>query len=326
MIGEGVINAINLDGGGSESAVVNGSVVNYPSDQCSEYGGLEKYGCERPVASITCMHHLGYQPVAPYDGVEAPPSAGIQALFAGLASHVAPSFVGVGSAVTPPDGTSTILKPSSSSGDSPPVSAPLTNHGTLLSADGSTSGAQVVARLHEAEGAVRNWKLFGLAAAFLGIASVGLNCLLYNVFVQPATGGDGLADVAWGRDANPHHAPHAPSVPLSSRSPRSGAADDADAVAAELAFHHQQAVATAAAAKEGLGPVLTRPFAPLPAPVPTPAPSAAAAGATSSSSLRALPPPPGAFAATRAELSDDDDHLLDAEELAMLDREYGWKG
>ena len=32
MIEIGVINAINLDGGGSSTAVVNGSIVSYPSD------------------------------------------------------------------------------------------------------------------------------------------------------------------------------------------------------------------------------------------------------------------------------------------------------
>ena len=29
----GLVNAINLDGGGSSTMVVNGTVVNYPSDQ-----------------------------------------------------------------------------------------------------------------------------------------------------------------------------------------------------------------------------------------------------------------------------------------------------
>ena len=32
LVSLGIINAINLDGGGSATAVLNGSVINYPSD------------------------------------------------------------------------------------------------------------------------------------------------------------------------------------------------------------------------------------------------------------------------------------------------------
>lgn len=33
----GLVNAVNLDGGGSATAVLNGSVINYPSDtRCGE--------------------------------------------------------------------------------------------------------------------------------------------------------------------------------------------------------------------------------------------------------------------------------------------------
>ena len=32
LIELGVVNAINLDGGGSSTVVINGTVVNYPSD------------------------------------------------------------------------------------------------------------------------------------------------------------------------------------------------------------------------------------------------------------------------------------------------------
>ena len=34
LIQLGAVNAINLDGGGSETAVVNGTLVNHPSDMC----------------------------------------------------------------------------------------------------------------------------------------------------------------------------------------------------------------------------------------------------------------------------------------------------
>jgi hypothetical protein len=47
------------------------------------------YACERPVTSITCIHHLGYKALAPFDGVEAP--SGLNSLFKGLAT--APSLI-----------------------------------------------------------------------------------------------------------------------------------------------------------------------------------------------------------------------------------------
>eukprot|EP01096_Ripella_sp_DP13-Kostka_P010899 TRINITY_DN4352_c0_g1_i1.p1 TRINITY_DN4352_c0_g1~~TRINITY_DN4352_c0_g1_i1.p1 ORF type:complete len:494 (-),score=192.32 TRINITY_DN4352_c0_g1_i1:44-1525(-) len=49
-----VINAINLDGGGSAVVVENGTVVSYPSDECPAPNG--QYHCERAVTSITCIH------------------------------------------------------------------------------------------------------------------------------------------------------------------------------------------------------------------------------------------------------------------------------
>eukprot|EP00112_Aurelia_sp_Birch-Aquarium-sp1_P009964 Seg2152.2 transcript_id=Seg2152.2/GoldUCD/mRNA.D3Y31 product="N-acetylglucosamine-1-phosphodiester alpha-N-acetylglucosaminidase" protein_id=Seg2152.2/GoldUCD/D3Y31 len=47
----GAVNAINLDGGGSATFVVNGTVVNYPSDQCGK-----NTLCERKVSTIICIH------------------------------------------------------------------------------------------------------------------------------------------------------------------------------------------------------------------------------------------------------------------------------
>jgi len=52
----GVKNAINLDGGGSATAVYNGQVVNFPSDDCpQQYNGV-KTSCERATTSATCFH------------------------------------------------------------------------------------------------------------------------------------------------------------------------------------------------------------------------------------------------------------------------------
>ncbi|CAH1779727.1 unnamed protein product [Owenia fusiformis] len=58
LIEFGVVNAINLDGGGSATAVINQTLVNYPSDECgNETAGYERFHCERPVSTILCAHH-----------------------------------------------------------------------------------------------------------------------------------------------------------------------------------------------------------------------------------------------------------------------------
>ncbi|KAL3859709.1 hypothetical protein ACJMK2_009914 [Sinanodonta woodiana] len=49
----GVINAINLDGGGSSTYVINNTLVNYPSDSCKDE---EKFNCARKVSTILCVH------------------------------------------------------------------------------------------------------------------------------------------------------------------------------------------------------------------------------------------------------------------------------
>ncbi|XP_067094991.1 N-acetylglucosamine-1-phosphodiester alpha-N-acetylglucosaminidase [Osmerus mordax] len=57
---EGVINAINLDGGGSSTYVVNGSLASYPSDPCTQSD--HKWLCPRPVSTILCVHQPLCQP------------------------------------------------------------------------------------------------------------------------------------------------------------------------------------------------------------------------------------------------------------------------
>ncbi|GIY00488.1 n-acetylglucosamine-1-phosphodiester alpha-N-acetylglucosaminidase [Caerostris extrusa] len=49
----GLVNAINLDGGGSSTLVINGTTVNYPSDACDG----QTYACDRKVSTILCVHH-----------------------------------------------------------------------------------------------------------------------------------------------------------------------------------------------------------------------------------------------------------------------------
>merc|ERR1719412_2257846 len=59
LIEHGVVNAINLDGGGSSAMALNGVLINYPSDMlppsCHESG---TYQCERPVSTVLCVHEL----------------------------------------------------------------------------------------------------------------------------------------------------------------------------------------------------------------------------------------------------------------------------
>ncbi|KAF5905705.1 N-acetylglucosamine-1-phosphodiester alpha-N-acetylglucosaminidase-like [Clarias magur] len=53
----GVINAINLDGGGSSTFVLNGTLANFPSDKCDE-----NWRCPRAVSTVLCAHEPLCQP------------------------------------------------------------------------------------------------------------------------------------------------------------------------------------------------------------------------------------------------------------------------
>ncbi|XP_062571545.1 N-acetylglucosamine-1-phosphodiester alpha-N-acetylglucosaminidase-like [Saccostrea cucullata] len=53
MLEYGIVNAINLDGGGSATYTVNGTLVNYPSDQCMDD---KKFNCARNVSTVLCAH------------------------------------------------------------------------------------------------------------------------------------------------------------------------------------------------------------------------------------------------------------------------------
>uniref|UniRef100_A0AAZ1X832 EGF-like domain-containing protein n=1 Tax=Oreochromis aureus TaxID=47969 RepID=A0AAZ1X832_OREAU len=55
----GVINAINLDGGGSATYVNNGVLASYPSDHCISDN---MWRCERKVSTILCIHKRRCQP------------------------------------------------------------------------------------------------------------------------------------------------------------------------------------------------------------------------------------------------------------------------
>ncbi|XP_076808629.1 N-acetylglucosamine-1-phosphodiester alpha-N-acetylglucosaminidase-like isoform X2 [Clavelina lepadiformis] len=55
-----LVNAINLDGGGSATLVLNGSLASYPSDHCK---GAPKWRCPRSVTTIICAHSPDCEPV-----------------------------------------------------------------------------------------------------------------------------------------------------------------------------------------------------------------------------------------------------------------------
>lgn len=55
----GVINAINLDGGGSSTFVIDGSLASYPSDHCK---ADNRWRCGRKVSTILCIHQRRCQP------------------------------------------------------------------------------------------------------------------------------------------------------------------------------------------------------------------------------------------------------------------------
>ncbi|XP_038069991.1 N-acetylglucosamine-1-phosphodiester alpha-N-acetylglucosaminidase-like [Patiria miniata] len=54
----GVMNAINLDGGGSSTYVINGTVVSYATDECDD----RVYRCQREVSTILCVHEPDCNP------------------------------------------------------------------------------------------------------------------------------------------------------------------------------------------------------------------------------------------------------------------------
>ncbi|KTF89692.1 hypothetical protein cypCar_00002129 [Cyprinus carpio] len=55
---QNVINAINLDGGGSATYILNGSLANYPSDHCK----TPEWRCPRAVSTVLCVHERLCQP------------------------------------------------------------------------------------------------------------------------------------------------------------------------------------------------------------------------------------------------------------------------
>ena len=56
LLSFGVVNAVNLDGGGSVTVVVNGTVVNYPSDT-RKINNID-YSIARNVSTILCIHDI----------------------------------------------------------------------------------------------------------------------------------------------------------------------------------------------------------------------------------------------------------------------------
>ncbi|KAM9367024.1 N-acetylglucosamine-1-phosphodiester alpha-N-acetylglucosaminidase-like [Symphorus nematophorus] len=55
----GVINAIDLDGGGSSSFVINGTLASYPPDRCKSDS---RWRCARDVSTVLCVHRRRCEP------------------------------------------------------------------------------------------------------------------------------------------------------------------------------------------------------------------------------------------------------------------------
>nr|XP_023652261.1 N-acetylglucosamine-1-phosphodiester alpha-N-acetylglucosaminidase isoform X1 [Paramormyrops kingsleyae] len=59
---QGVVNAVNLDGGGSSTFVAGGSLASYPSDSCHPYLDGTRWRCPRAVSTVLCVHEPPCQP------------------------------------------------------------------------------------------------------------------------------------------------------------------------------------------------------------------------------------------------------------------------
>ncbi|NXC38269.1 NAGPA acetylglucosaminidase, partial [Penelope pileata] len=56
---QGIINAINLDGGGSATLVLNGTLASYPSEHCS-FDNM--WRCPRSISTVVCVHEPACEP------------------------------------------------------------------------------------------------------------------------------------------------------------------------------------------------------------------------------------------------------------------------
>ncbi|XP_060073566.1 N-acetylglucosamine-1-phosphodiester alpha-N-acetylglucosaminidase-like [Ylistrum balloti] len=55
----GVVQAVNLDGGGSSSLLINNTMINQPPDICKDDA---RFRCPRPVSTILCVHEPACEP------------------------------------------------------------------------------------------------------------------------------------------------------------------------------------------------------------------------------------------------------------------------
>uniref|UniRef100_G1T098 N-acetylglucosamine-1-phosphodiester alpha-N-acetylglucosaminidase n=1 Tax=Oryctolagus cuniculus TaxID=9986 RepID=G1T098_RABIT len=58
LLKQDVVNAINLDGGGSATFVLDGALASYPSDHCQD----SMWRCPRHVSTVVCVHEPRCQP------------------------------------------------------------------------------------------------------------------------------------------------------------------------------------------------------------------------------------------------------------------------
>ncbi|XP_019862525.1 PREDICTED: multiple epidermal growth factor-like domains protein 11, partial [Amphimedon queenslandica] len=58
LIKRGVVNAVNLDGGGSSLLMEGDTILNYPGDYCHIDGADPLFQCPRNVSTVLCVHDI----------------------------------------------------------------------------------------------------------------------------------------------------------------------------------------------------------------------------------------------------------------------------
>lgn len=134
LIQFGAVNAINLDGGGSSTAVQGDFVVNYPTDSCPQaslpWPNLNKLiHCPRAVSSIVCLKDP-IIPTPPSSQPVTPPPIGIDpvappAPVSSTPTHVPSSPVQSPVPISPPVATTPAPAPAQVPNCTNPVSAPV---------------------------------------------------------------------------------------------------------------------------------------------------------------------------------------------------------
>ena len=178
----GAVNAINLDGGGSETALVNGSLVSYPSDRCRWQAGgghtwanrdareSDKVGCQRPVTSITCVHNLAYADAAAHSLTLAAAAEAEAARQAHATAH---------------EGEQQQHQQQQQHQRSP--DGLLDSVAAVDVAAVTASAAAAARRLDEMHETLVHWRTFGIVAAVVTLIAVAVAIMLCALYVRPGS-------------------------------------------------------------------------------------------------------------------------------------------